>query len=471
VQSTWSWIPACVLSLALCACGAAPSADAELSDFLYVWAGDADTADPDFLAVFDVRPGSSRYGEVVATVPVDGRANVPHHTEYDLTAQTLFANGWNSGRTFVFDVSQPDAPHLSTTFAGVAGYAYPHSYARLPNGNVLATFQSVEGAYTPPGGLVELDERGRMVRAVSGASPDIELADTWPYSLLVLPDLDRVVTTNTRMGTVAEWLGEAESSAEPGAAAGTESNGHGAATHGAATDGAAHGHGAATHGAATHGHAIGRNSRPTHVQVWRLSDLSLLATLQLPPQAGGHHEDPAEPRRLANGDVLVNTFTCGVYRITDVAGARPGIEPVLHSPFEGEGWCAVPVVIGNWWIQPSATEDAIVAYDLSDPTRPREASRITLAAPFRAPHWLAAEPSGRRIVVTADYPDTWIMLLDFDTATGTLSIDERFREAGAERPGIPFDRASWPHGATGPAAPHGAVFSIGRATRVATDPG
>jgi hypothetical protein len=458
VQSTASWIPACLLSLALCACGAAPSADADTSDYLYVWSGDEDEADADFLAVIDVRPGSPRYGEVIATVPVDGRGNWPHHTEYDVTTQTLFANGWNSGRTFVFDLSQPDAPRVATTFGEVAGYAYPHSYARLPNGNVLATFQSVAGTYTPPGGLVELDEDGTPVRAVSGASPDIEVADTWPYSLLVLPDLDRVVTTNTRMGLVAEWLQQdLDSAAHTQAGAGThDAQAHGTPLHDASHDAQSHD--------GLHG-LIGRNSRPTHVQVWRLSDLALLATLQLPPQAGGHHEDPAEPRRLANGDVLVNTFTCGVYRIAGIEGDRPAIEPVLHSPFDGEGFCAVPVVVGNYWIQPSATEHAIVVYDLSDSARPREVSRVTTSAPFRAPHWLAAEPSGRRIVVTADYPDVWVMLLDFDPATGRLSIDERFRDAGADRPGVRFDRSDWPHGATGRAMPHGAVFSIGGAAR------
>ena len=38
-------------------------------------------------------------------------------------------------------------------------------------------------------------------------------------------------------------------------------------------------------------------------------------------------------------------------------------------------------------------------------------------------------------------------------------IDDRFRDAGASVAGVSFDRADWPHGATGPAVPHGAVFS------------
>lgn len=388
------------------------------ADLLYVWAGDADEADPDFLAVIDVRPGSARYGQVLTTVPVEGRGNVPHHTEYELTpGQLLFANGWGTGRTFLFDVSEPEAPRVAGTFAERGGYTYPHSYARLPNGHVLATFQSAGAHYAPPGGLVELDQRGEFVRAVSGAAPGIPDRETWTYSLLVLPDLDRVVTTNTRMGMAAEWRDT------------------------------------------THVHADA-DVRSTHVQVWRLSDLHLVATLPLPPQDDGHNAWTAEPRRLANGDVYVNTFSCGLYRIDGVDGDSPTVEPVLSSPFEGTGYCAVPVVVGDFWIQPSATERAIVAYDLRDRDDPREASKLVLDPAFPGPHWLALDPVGSRIVVTAE--EGWALLVDVDSATGTLTIDERFRDEGASRPGITFDRSDWPHGANGRAVPHGAVFGIAK---------
>lgn len=384
------------------------------ASLLYVWAGDADRADPDFLAVIDADPASSGYARVLTTVPVDGRGNVPHHTEYGLTpGQPLFANGWGTGRTFLFDLSNPTQPRVTASFTGRGGYTYPHSYARLPNGHVLATFQSTGDAYAPPGGLVELDAQGEFVRAVSGAAPGIPDRETWTYSLLVLPDLDRVVTTNTRMGMAAEWYDT------------------------------------------THVHADA-DVWSTHVQVWRLSDLSLVATLRLPPQDGGHNGWTAEPRRLANGDVYVNTFSCGLYRIDGVGGEEPTVAPVLSSPFEGTGYCAVPVVLGNFWIQPSATERAIVAYDLGDRDSPREASKLVLDPAFPGPHWIAADPAGSRIVVTAE--EGWALLVNVDAATGALTIDERFRDEGASLPGVTFDRPEWPHGATGRAVPHGAVF-------------
>jgi hypothetical protein len=39
---------------------------------------------------------------------------------------------------------------------------------------------------------------------------------------------------------------------------------------------------------------------------------------------------------------------------------------------------------------------------------------------------------------------------------GSLSIDHDFGENGI----IDFDRDNWPHGDTGPAVPHGSIFSI-----------
>jgi hypothetical protein len=40
------------------------------SPYLFVWSGDSDGKDSDFLAVVDARPRSSTYGEIVATLPV-----------------------------------------------------------------------------------------------------------------------------------------------------------------------------------------------------------------------------------------------------------------------------------------------------------------------------------------------------------------------------------------------------------------
>ena len=87
-----------IVSLAGSALGAQAKAS---SAYLYVWTASADTTQADFLAVFDVRPRSGRYGQLLTTVPVPGRNNRPHHTEHEMPADgRLFANGFRSGQTF-----------------------------------------------------------------------------------------------------------------------------------------------------------------------------------------------------------------------------------------------------------------------------------------------------------------------------------------------------------------------------------
>lgn len=389
--------------------------DQASGSLLYVWAGDADTAQPDFLAVLDADTASATYGQVLSTTSSGSQNNGPHHTEYQIGAATLFANGWGSGRTFIFDLADRGRPQLAGSFDHHGTWRYPHSYARLPNGNVLATVQSSgDSGYTPSGGLVELDNAGTVVRSASTLTPAVPARENWSYSLLVLADIDRVIGTHTRMGM------------SPARTASME---------------AAHRH-------------VSPDAASTHVQIWRLSDLSLLSTVRLPPQTGGNHQYVAEARRTAGGEVFVNTFTCGLFRLTGLQSDTPRAEPALMAPFQDPGYCAVPVVLGNYWIQPNATERAIVSLDLSDPARPREVSRITLDSSLVAPHWLGLDSAGGRIVVTSsDLP--WILMLRIDRSTGVLSVDERFGTAGQ----ITFDREQWPHGASGQAQPHGAVFS------------
>ncbi|HUP00441.1 MAG TPA: hypothetical protein VM737_02845 [Gemmatimonadota bacterium] len=377
--------------------------------FLFAWAGDVDRRDGDFLAVLDADPASDGYGRIVATVPVDQAGTHPHHTEHRMPeSRHLFANGFMAGRTFLFDLADPEAPRVIGSFEEAAGYTFPHSYERLPGGNVLATFQGRSARNVDPGGLVELTDEGEVVRAASAADPRAAGALIRPYSLAIVPALDRVVTTSYDMGEDMGFQG-------------------------------------------------GRRGRTEIVQVWRLSDLSVLATIVLPPgPRGGEGEQPGEPRVLFDGrTVLVATFACGLYRITGLEGDRPGAE-FVHG-FDGGG-CAVPVVHGDLWIQSVPSAHAVVALDVSDPARPREVSRVTLGG-RNYPHWLALDPAGGRIVV-ADRGDgeRRLFVLTLDPGTGSLALDERFRDPGSDRPGVTFDRELWPHGNTGAARPHGAVF-------------
>ncbi len=74
--------------------------------YLYLWTASADKTQPDFLAVLDVTENDAGYGRLVTTLPVPGLGNGPHHTEHEMPAdRQLFANGFESGQTFVFDLS------------------------------------------------------------------------------------------------------------------------------------------------------------------------------------------------------------------------------------------------------------------------------------------------------------------------------------------------------------------------------
>jgi hypothetical protein len=104
-------------------------------------------------------------------------------------------------------------------------------------------------------------------------------------------------------------------------------------------------------------------------------------------------------------------------------------------------------------------EHSVVSLDISDPAHPREVGRLILR-PDQVPHWIALEPSGRRLVITG-YRELgpWVLLADLDLATGALELDTTFKAPGAAQPGVYFGRDEWPHGRTGPALPHGAVFA------------
>ncbi len=390
------------------------------SPFLFIWAGDSDGKDSDFLAVIDVRPGSSNYGEIVTTLPVGVRGTFPHHTEYEFPANSLlFANGWGAGQTFIIDLRDPRKPKLAGQFKDLNGYSFPHSFARLENGNVLATFQVKKDGYEPPGALAEIDTHGKLIRASSADVAGMDKTQLWPYSVLVLPRIDRVITSSTEMG-LPQW-------ARPN-----------------------------KHGASHESHTLVDTS---NIQVWRLSDLRLLATVPLPtPVKGKSNLNPAEPRLLPDGSVYVNTFNCGLFRLSGLDGATPKAENVFEFPGAGsKEECAVPVVVGRYWIQTDPSLPGLVVLDVTDPAKPVEASRLILDERFRKTHWIAADRDAERVVVTGNNR-SWVLIANIDMKTGKLTLDEKFRTKGSNKPGVDFDRLQWPHGATGKAFVHGALF-------------
>ena len=367
-----------------------PPVGEKLSPYLFVWASTTDPQKNDFLAVVDALPQSKQYGRVVATLPVDYRGGMAHHTEHQMTpAGTLFANLFEAGRSYLFDLREPLSPRLLTSFDNFGPYSHPHSFVREPSGNVLATFQQSGEGNKAPGGLVELSPDGKLIRASSAQDPDYR-GFMRPYSLAIVPGFDRVVTTCYDME---------------------------------------------------------EKEATRAVQIWRLSDLHLLKTIELPTGPRGvEGQDSGEPRLLADGaTVLVSTFECGLYRLKGLDGDSPAAELVYD--FDAKS-CAVPVQIDNFWIQP-VPFNSIVTLDISDPGRPREVSRLALDR-WDWPHWLSIEPSGRRFVLTGYFGLSNRVLVGTIDTHGNLTFDDRFGGGHPSESGIRLDRAE----------PHGAVFSI-----------
>jgi hypothetical protein len=375
--------------------------------YLLVWAGDRAKKDTDFLAVIDADPASKAYGRLLTTLATDQRTDRVHHTEYTMPESgMLFANDHDVGRTFIFDVREPLHPSVVTSFTDMAGYMHPHSYLRLPNGNVLATFQHAHHAAAnesggKSGGLVEIDDHGTVVRAVSNADPQFPSALLMPYSLAVLPKLDRIVSTNSSM------------------------------------------------------HDDDLFSGVTY-QVWRLSDLKLLKTAYLDVGANHYaHISPEEPRVGPDGSVFVQTLGCGIERITAIDTSEPKSQ-LVHT-FPGN-WCGVPTIVGHYLVQSVPAAHGFIVLDIADAARPKEVSRLKLTDVYR-PHWTGWDAKTGRIVVTSgETPRDRTYLLKLDQATGALTVDDAFRDIDGQ-PGFSFAERDWPHGFKGVGTPHGAVFT------------
>ena len=222
-----------------------------------------------------------------------------------------------------------------------------------------------------------------------------------PYGLVVIPEIDRVVTTNSSM------------------------------------------------------HDDDLLSGVTY-QVWRLSDLKLLKTAYFDPGDNRYgHISPEEPRLGPDGSVFVQTLGCGIERITNIDTDAPQSKLVFTFP---GNWCGVPTIVGHYLVQSVPAIHGFIVIDIADPARPREVSRLTLSDVYQS-HWTGWDPKTQRVVVTSgSTPADRMYLLKLDQTTGALSVDDAFRDQDGKA-GFSFAERAWPHGFKGVGAPHGAVFT------------
>ena len=240
----------------------------------------------------------------------------------------------------------PLHPRIVTSFTDMAGYTHPHSYVRLPDGNVLATFQHArhvhsKGQAGTSGGLVEINDLGKVIRSASNADPAFSTALLMPYGLVVIPALDRVVSTNSSMHDEDIFSG-------------------------------------------------------VTYQVWRLSDLKLLKTAYLDVGENRYAQiSPKELRLGPDGSVFVQTLGCGIQRITNIATSAPRSQLVFSFP---GNWCGVPTIVGHYLIQSVLAIHGFIVLDVSDSVKPKEVSRLTLSEVYH-PHWTEWYSKTHRLVI------------------------------------------------------------------------
>lgn len=397
----------------------AGAAAAAPGHFLFAWAGDEAGQGEDFIAVIDADPASPNYGKLAASAASGIRTQQVHHTEYWMPESgMLFANDHMADRTVVMDLRDPLHPQVHASFTDLGGYSHPHSFLRLPNGHVLASFQ-VEGHMSHGmdhgdagmmsmvdvgampgvhGGVVEIDNDGRTIRSASTADParpdDLLMA----YSLLPLPDIDRLIVTNSSMRD---------------------------------------------------------EDKPGHTyQVFRLSDLKRLSTNDFDAPPGRYGEvNPEEARLGPDGAVYVQTTGCGIERISDIATDHPMSKLVWRFP---GSFCGVPSIVSHYLIQTVPILHAVVVLDIRDGARPVEVTRLVID-PVIHPHWTGYDPVTRRLAITG-YEENRLYMLSFNPDTGALAIDTAFHDEQG-KPGFDFENRTWPHGWTGKAKAHGVVFT------------
>ena len=421
-------------SLVLSACGDNDArVDAESSSpYILIFAGDKDGEDSDFLAMIDVDPESDTRGEAILSTPINHRSSMPHHMEYvpPPDGEPIFLNAHHVEESLIVDASIAGGIKIKSTFSPPAPLRFPHDYTRTPNGTRLVGFLRSQGPSPDPdeqtspgnhGGIAEYSVDGELLRTASAAVAGLD-KPVRPYAFAILPEQDRFIVTSAPM-MEKSWA--------------------------------------------------------EVVQIFRYSDFSLLHTIALPvgqfPDGTTIANDPAAgfgPRVLDDGSVFLNSYSCAFYHLTQIASDAPQIN-VVHAlktkPSAHRnaipGACGIPFRIGRYWIQPAGDLNAVVVLDILDPKSPKEVFRLATPKDFN-PHWLAKDPLADRLILGAELGgEQGFFILQFDRGTGSLSFDKSFRGAkksrffSKKRDGyISLEKKAWPHGKTGYAWGHAALF-------------
>lgn len=385
-----------------------PSKGQKGGNFLFVWLGALSPQVTDFLATFDADPQSPTYGQPVATVSTPALQSMPHHGAYWLAPNNYAPfNSFGANRSWMFDLNQPCRPKLvreminPTSNDGVVRLWSPHSFYPLGNGNYLGSFQEGREGPHGAGGLAQYTPDGVLVRWSSAFDPKFPDATFRPYGIAVLEHLNRIVTTNFAM-----------------------------------------------------------NPPPASdlIQVWQLSGLRLLSTIQIPAtRPPGGNSMPFELCPLPDRrSVAVFSGPSGcIWRVSQLDQTCPRI--ALVGKIATRGGVSVPICLGPFILVAIEGDGAVVVLDASQPAHIVEHSRLKLPAGYQ-PHMLSYDAFHSRVaILDFDPMDTnkitgIIFMAQFDQRDGSLTLDPNWQVDTRQI-------ALWPQGQIGGALGHAAVFS------------
>jgi selenium-binding protein 1 len=381
---------------------------------LYVWAGDADRKDPDFVAVVNFDQRSPDYGKVIRTVPVPTAGNEPHHCELVDHDDVLACGGLLSvlrgqDEIFFFDVSDDPANPRFIGSADPPLSSVTDEFVPLPNGHFLIT-QMGSATGGAPGRIAEFDEHLKLVAEWPADPP----AAFNPHGISIRPELNLMVTS--------DFLNPVTT-----------------------VDG-----------------VDGVELRHT-VRVWDLANRRIVRTIDIPGAIG------TMDVKLIPGDPRGRAYTSGMFdgRLYLVAPFQGTAKPVFDYPQGSMPQVMEMTSDGTRMFVSLRNTGQVVMYDISNPKRPHVLSVMDLGQPPpRAPGRADPVPSGphvihlthdeKRLIVTdyfLDEDNFGEIHFDGDhkvhvlkVTRNNLVLDPRFD--------LDFDTAV----PTGPARPHGVAF-------------
>ena len=176
---------------------------------LYIWAQDQAHVAPDFLAVIDFDERSSRYGEVIKTVPLPPPGNIgnePHHCHLNSTRTILGCGGLLSllkgqNGIFFFDVRDARSPRFLFSTKAVESSMTDDFMPTEDGGFLITQMGSADGG--APGRVAEFDYQLHYVANHFGT---VSLFNEWPkkppldgfnpHGISARPDLNLMMTAD-----------------------------------------------------------------------------------------------------------------------------------------------------------------------------------------------------------------------------------------------------------------------------------